>query len=69
MSHRGVVTWFNDKRGFGFIKDEAGREVFVHYSEIRRDGFQTLAEGEAVSFEVQDEERGPKAVNVVPEGG
>lgn len=65
---RGTVKWFNNKKGFGFIADPEGSnaDIFVHYSEIRGDGFKTLAEGEMVEFELApDSARGPKALNVV----
>lgn len=67
MRRTGVVSWFNDRKGFGFIKDDEGAEIFVNYTEIVRQGFQTLNVGERVSFEVVDEERGPKALHVTPE--
>lgn len=67
MRQVGEVSWFNEKKGFGFIRDDDGRELFVHYTEIRRDGFQTLNVGERVSFEAVDQDRGPKAVDVTPE--
>jgi CspA family cold shock protein len=60
----GTVAWFNDRKGFGFITGEDGMDVFVHYQEIERDGFQTLNVGERVSFELADEEKGPKALAV-----
>jgi CspA family cold shock protein len=61
----GTVKWFNDEKGFGFITpDEAGKDLFVHQSEIVADGFRSLAEGAKVSFDAQAEDRGPKAVNV-----
>ncbi len=60
----GEVSWFNEQKGFGFITDSDGRDVFVHYTEIVRDGFQTLDPGEAVTFSLVDEETGPKAVDV-----
>jgi CspA family cold shock protein len=64
---QGIVKWFNNKKGFGFITDpsDVGPDVFVHYSEIRGEGFKTLEEGEAVEFELAPSERGPKALNVV----
>jgi CspA family cold shock protein len=65
--HKGTVTWFNDIKGFGFIRTENGRDVFVNYQEIERDGFQTLNVGENVSFEIEGEEHAPKALRVVPE--
>lgn len=64
MRKNGEVTWFNEQKGFGFISDENGKDIFVHYTEIIRDGFQTLEAGEHVSFTVVDEETGPKAQDV-----
>ena len=64
MRREGEVTWFNDQKGFGFITGDDGMDVFVHYTEIVRDGFQTLEAGERVSYDVTDEEVGPKAVEV-----
>ncbi|MCJ2166220.1 cold shock domain-containing protein [Pseudodesulfovibrio sp. S3] len=64
MRHKGEVTWFNEQKGFGFISGEDGRDIFVHYTEIIRDGFQTLEAGEQVSYGLVDEEIGPKAVEV-----
>jgi CspA family cold shock protein len=61
----GTVKWFNDSKGFGFISREEGTDVFVHYSSIQGDGFKSLGEGDKVSFDVEDGEKGPKAVNVV----
>jgi len=62
---RGTVKWFNEKKGFGFIKDEEkDQDVFVHFSGINQDGFKTLNEGESVSFEVEETDRGPQAKNV-----
>ena len=60
----GIVKWFNNKKGFGFIQQEEGPDLFVHYSSIQSDGFKTLNEGDQVSFEVESSDRGPKAVNV-----
>ncbi len=60
----GTVKWFNDAKGFGFITSDEGQDVFVHYSAIQSDGFRSLAEGDAVSFETEDGPKGPKAVNV-----
>ncbi len=60
----GKVKWFDNKRGFGFIAQESGQDVFVHYSNIVGSGFKTLNEGEEVSFEVVAGEKGLKAVNV-----
>lgn len=64
MRREGEVSWFNEQKGFGFITGDDGADVFVHYTEIVRDGFQTLEVGEKVTFEVTDEEVGPKAVDV-----
>jgi len=61
---KGVVKWFNEKKGYGFLSQEDGDGVFVHYSSIQGDGFKTLKEGDAVEFEVQDGPKGPQAVNV-----
>ncbi len=61
---KGVVKWFNDKKGFGFIEQENGDDVFVHFSAIQGDGFKSLAEGQQVSFEVSQGAKGPQAVNV-----
>lgn len=68
MSVEGVVKWFNEKKGFGFIQQQDGDDVFVHYKDIQGAGFKTLAEGERVSFEIVDGEKGKKAVNVTRMG-
>ena len=60
----GVVKWFNERRGYGFIQQEEGQDIFVHYSSINTPGFKTLVEGERVSFDVEDGDRGPVAKNV-----
>lgn len=60
----GTVKWFNAEKGFGFITREDGSDVFVHFSAIQGDGFKTLEEGQAVTFDVEDSDRGPQAVNV-----
>lgn len=62
---KGTVKWFNESKGFGFITQENGGDVFAHYSAIQGNGFKTLAEGDTVSFDVVDGEKGPKAVNIV----
>jgi CspA family cold shock protein len=61
----GTVKWFNESKGFGFITNEDGGDVFVHFSSIQGDGFKTLTEGDKVSFDIEEGEKGPKAVNVV----
>jgi len=63
----GTVKWFNESKGFGFIsQDDGGADVFVHFNAIQGTGFKTLAEGQAVSFEVENGPKGPQASNVVP---
>jgi cold shock protein len=61
---KGKVKWFNAKKGYGFISDEDGTDVFVHFSALNMDGYKTLAEGEEVEFEVTQGEKGPQAANV-----
>ena len=61
----GKVKWFNDSKGYGFIETDDGGDVFVHHNDIQADGFKSLAEGEAVSFEVEQGEKGPRATNVL----
>lgn len=61
---QGTVKWFNEEKGFGFIEREGDADVFVHFSAIQGDGFKTLAEGQAVQFEVEQGARGPQAANV-----
>ena len=60
----GKVKWFNESKGYGFITCEDSEDVFVHYSSIEGNGFKTLAEGDAVSFEIEPGPKGPKAINV-----
>jgi len=60
----GKVKWFNDAKGYGFIESDDGTDVFVHHSDIQGEGFKTLSEGEPVSFEVVEGEKGPRASNV-----
>ena len=62
--NKGTVKWFNNQKGYGFISDESGKDVFVHYTGLTMDGFKTLDEGQAVEFEVTEGEKGPQAVNV-----
>ena len=61
---QGKVKWFNAEKGFGFIEREGGEDVFVHFSAIQTDGFRTLDEGQSVTFEVEQGQRGPQATNV-----
>jgi len=61
----GTVKWFNDKKGFGFISQDNGDDVFVHQTSIQGEGFRTLAEGDKVEFEVTKDQKGFKATNVV----
>jgi cold shock protein len=60
----GAVKWFNEKKGYGFIQQDNGQDLFVHYTAIDGDGFKTLAEGQRVRFEVEETSKGPKAKNV-----
>ena len=61
---KGTVKWFNNQKGYGFISDEEGNDVFVHYTGLNMDGFKTLDEGADVEFEIADGAKGPQAVNV-----
>ncbi len=61
---KGTVKWFNGEKGFGFITGEDGKDVFVHFSQINKEGFKTLDEGEEVTFEVVEGQKGPQASNV-----
>lgn len=60
----GKVKWFNSEKGYGFITTENGEDLFVHYSQILKDGFKTLEENEAVTFDVVEGQKGPQAANV-----
>lgn len=62
----GTVKWFNQRKGYGFLCTADGREIFVHYSNISGEGFKTLAEGDPVSFDIVEGEKGPRAQNVIP---
>ena len=62
---QGTVKWFNAKKGFGFLSDAEGKDVFVHYSALQMDGFKELKDGEAVEFDVVDGDKGPQAANVI----
>ena len=64
---KGTVKWFNAKKGYGFIHAENGEDVFVHFSNIEKEGYKTLNEGESVTFEIIEGEKGPQAVNVKSE--
>ena len=62
---KGTIKWFNNQKGYGFITDEDGRDVFVHFSGLVMEGYKSIEDGAAVEFEVTDGEKGPQAVNVV----
>ena len=62
--NEGTVKWFNGEKGFGFIEQEAGDDVFVHFSAIQGEGYKTLEEGQKVNFEIEEGQRGPQATNV-----
>jgi len=64
LVQNGIVKWFSDKKGYGFIEQENGPDIFVHYSYINAPGFKTLAKGDEVTFEMENGERGPVAKNV-----
>jgi CspA family cold shock protein len=67
MSETGVVKWFNNAKGFGFIESgDGGDDIFVHYSEIRSDGYKTLRRGQAVNYEITQGPKGVQALNVSP---
>lgn len=61
---QGTVKWFNAEKGFGFISTENGQDVFAHFSAIQTNGFKTLEEGQKVAFDVEEDQRGPQAVNI-----
>jgi len=61
---KGIVNWFDDKKGYGFIRNDEGGDVFVHHSAIKMSGFKTLTEGEKVDFDVEQGKKGPAAANV-----
>ena len=63
----GTVKWFNDDKGFGFIEREGGQDVFVHHTAVQMEGFKSLKEGQKVTMEVNQGQKGPQADNVVPE--
>ena len=65
MKVTGKVKWFNDSKGYGFIEQEGGRDIFVHYTAIQGDGFKSLAEGQKVEFEISEGAKGPQATKVV----
>lgn len=62
---KGRVKWFDEKKGFGFIEHEGGKDVFVHFSQITGDGFKTLNDGQDVEFSIEEGPKGPQAINVV----
>ncbi len=65
MRLTGKVKWFNDSKGYGFIEQEGGRDIFVHYTAIQGEGFKSLAEGQKVEFEITEGAKGPQATQVV----
>ena len=64
LDHFHLVKWFNENKGYGFIEQENGADVFVHFSAIQQEGFKTLSEGEEVEFDITEGEKGPQAANV-----
>lgn len=60
----GTVKWFNAEKGYGFVKDEEGKDIFVHFSSINSDGYKTLEEGQKVTYDLVESDRGPQAKNV-----
>ena len=70
MKQIGKVKWFNENKGYGFIlQEEGGRDIFVHYSEIKTEGFRTLTEGETVEFDLLESDKGPQAKEVIRSNG
>ena len=65
MRLAGKIKWFNDRKGYGFIEQEGGKDVFVHYTAIEGDGFKSLTEGQKVEFEITEGSKGPQATKVV----
>jgi cold shock protein len=65
MAFEGTVKWFNESKGYGFIQQDNGSDVFVHYSAISGNGFKTLTKGQRVQFDITSDDKGPKAVDVV----
>ncbi|MBI4641705.1 MAG: cold-shock protein [Candidatus Tectomicrobia bacterium] len=65
MAKQGKVKWFNESKGYGFIEQEEGEDVFVHFSAIKEEGFKTLKEGQLVEFDIVQGTKGPQAANVV----
>ena len=61
---QGIVKWFNDRKGYGFISQEESNDVFVHFSSIESTGYKTLSEGDRVEFDIEESDRGPEAKNV-----
>lgn len=66
MRTKGKVKWFNNRRGFGFIESEDGRDLFIHFSAIKTEGFKTLKDGQAVEFDIVEGEKGLQASNLTP---
>ncbi|OGR10517.1 MAG: cold-shock protein [Desulfobacula sp. GWF2_41_7] len=64
---KGIVEWFNDSKGFGFIEQENGKDLFVHHTSINATGFKSLKEGDRVTFEIEEGKKGPAAKNVTVE--
>lgn len=61
---KGTVKWFNENKGYGFIQKESGEDIFVHYTGIESEGYKTLTEGASVEFEVENSDKGPRAISV-----